>query len=160
MIIRVLLLWLIVYIYSQLLSEMRFRRVSAFFIVLATTVMVAHSIIPHHHDYGLITESLSQCRNGCEDCSLTGHPEGAGDDLCCALNSDILVPGKSDRAGEDLQDERPLPGYLPSLTGALLNPADPLSVSCCLAGTCLQENRSQYLFLLSNPRGLRAPPLS
>jgi len=122
--------------------------------------MMAHSIIPHHHDFGLITDPFSQCRNDCEDCSLTGHPEGTGDDPCCALNADIIVPGKSVRAGEDLQDERPLPGFLPSLTGALLNPADPLPDSCCMAGTRLQEDASQYLFLLSSPRGLRAPPLS
>jgi len=157
-IIRELKLWLIVYICRQLMSEMRFKRISALFIVLATTVMMAHSIIPHHHHYGMVTDAVSQCRHEIEESSLKGHPAESGEDSCCRLNQEMLVPYKSIRSGEDLQDERSVPGFLPSLTVALLNLTDPRSVSGCAAGISLQGDVSRYLFLLSNPRGLRAPP--
>ncbi len=120
---------------------------------------MAHSIIPHHHDFGLRTDPYSPCRHECEDCSLTGHPEGYDDDPCCALNMEVLVPGKSARSGEDLQDTGSIPGFLPSLTGLLPDQAGLPVISSCSPGISQHENASQYLFLLSSPRGLRAPPL-
>lgn len=138
---------------------MRFRKIAVFFIVLATTVMMAHSVIPHHHHYEP-ADLNSCCQHECPDHRLNNQSDDTSDDSYCSLNQEILIPGKSIRSGEDLQDERSVPGFLPFISDAVLSLTDPLSGSGCASGTYLPENSSQYLFLLSSPRGLRAPPLS
>jgi hypothetical protein len=153
------LLSIVNYIYlRKLILYMRFRKIGIFFIVLATAVMMAHSVIPHHHHYEL-TDFNSGCQHECPDQRINDQSEESGHDSYCSLNQEILIPGKSVRSGEDLQDERSVPGFFPLMNDAVLT-TDPLSISSCASSTYLPENSSQYLFLLSSPRGLRAPPLS
>lgn len=154
------LLSIVIYIYlRRYYLSMRFRKIAVFFIVLATTVLMAHSVIPHHHHYEM-TDLYPCCQHEYPNHKFNSQSEGTGNDTYCSLNQEILIPGKIVRSGEDLQDERSVSGFCPVMNDALLNLTDPLSISSCASSTYLPENSSQYLFLLSSPRGLRAPPLS
>lgn len=152
-------LLLIIYICGRYYSSMRFRKISVLFIVMATTVLMAHSFIPHHHHYEL-ADLNPCCQHECPVHKFNNQSDESGDVSFCSLNQEILIPGKSVRSGEDLQDERSVPCFTPFMNDGVLNLTDPLSISSCASSTYLPENGSQYLFLLSSPRGLRAPPLS
>lgn len=139
---------------------MRFKRIALFFILLANTLVLAHSIIPHHHHNGLVVDIATTKTSHNNDKNFNDHSHNNDDDTDCALRQEILVPGRIIRSGADQQNENTEVQFFQYINNAILISTDPSHNSCCSSLNHVQYDLSQYLFLLNNSQGLRAPPLS
>ena len=122
--------------------------------------MLAHSIMPHHHHNGLVNNLSTQTRNESNTPNFNNHSHDSGDDTYCALKQEILIPGRSIRSGADQQNENTEEQFFQDINNAILISTDPIYNSCCSSLNHVHYDLSQYLFLLNNSQGLRAPPLS
>ena len=84
---------------------MRFKRIALFFILLANTLVLAHSVIPHHHHNGLVINSVTPCCDGDDSHKFDHHSHNTNDDGICALKQEIIIPGRGNRSGADQQNE-------------------------------------------------------
>ncbi len=139
---------------------MRFKKISFFFIAFATLVLMAHSIIPHHHHYGLVYKLRAACTDECLSHNYSDHSHNTENGSCCSLNQDILIPDKGLRSGENLQNEMSDPDFNHFSTQANVHSSDPLTTTCIATLTITHSDPSRYLLLLNRSQGLRAPPLS
>ena len=138
---------------------MRFKRIALFFILLANTLVLAHSIIPHHHHKGLVVSVATTKSSHHGDISIKDHSHDTDDDADCALRKEILIPGRSFISATNKQDEYPEQNLFQDLNNSIPILTPPVYYLPCFSssGQCVI---SQYLFLLNNSQGLRAPPLS
>lgn len=139
---------------------MRFKRIAFSFIVFANTLLLAHSIVPHHHHNGLVKNLNIQNRNENNTLNFDDHAHDDTDDNHCALNREILIPGKSIRTGADQQYENLEEPCFQDNNSAIQISTGPITNLCSSSLNNTHYGLSQYLFLLNNSLGLRAPPLS
>jgi hypothetical protein len=138
----------------------RFKKISFFFIAFATSVLMAHSIIPHHHHYGLVYKLRTACSNECISHNYSDHSHDTENESCCSLNQDILVPDKGLRSVEDFQDKVSDLDFNHFSVQTVVHSSDPLTTPCISPLTISYSEASRYLLLLNRSQGLRAPPLS
>ena len=138
---------------------MRFKRIALFFILLANTLVLAHSILPHHHHKGLVVSVDTTKSSHHGDKSFNDHSHDSDDDADCALRKEILTPGRSFISARNQQDKDPEQNLFQDIHNS--NPILTTPVYCLSSfSSWIHDDISQYLFLLNNSQGLRAPPLS
>ncbi len=138
---------------------MRFKRIALFFILLANTILLAHTIIPHHHHNGLVASVASTKSSHNSDKSFNDHSHDSDDDADCALRKEILIPGRSFRSFINPQDYDPEQKLFQDIHNSIPIITTPLYYLSFFSSR-IHDDVSQYLFLLNNSQGLRAPPLS
>lgn len=138
---------------------MWFKRIAIFFILFANILVLAHSIIPHHHHKGLVVSVATVNSSHNSHKSFNDHSSDNDDDADCALREEILVPGRSFRFATDQQNENSELNFLQGINNAIPVSINPIFYFPC-SFSQIQYDLAQYLFLLNNSQGLRAPPLS
>ena len=138
---------------------MRFKRIAIFFILFANILVLAHSIIPHHHHKGLVVNIATTNSTHNNDKNFNDHSHDNDDDADCALRNEILIPGRSFRYATDQNNEDPELNFLQDTNNAITVSINPIFYSFC-SFSQIHYDLSQYLFLLNNSRGLRGPPVS
>lgn len=134
------------------------RLFSASFLFLTFTIVIAHEMIPHHHDDDHICFEHIDCS---DSHSSSESSENNHDDEACCLLSDlaVIIPGSvhcSDNPHLLLRKNQPKD--LQFFQGALQN------ISCLVLSGPLPFRQNPILFfIISQPayssHGLRAPPL-
>jgi len=138
---------------------MRFKRIALFFIFLANTLVLAHSIIPHHHHKGLVVGLSTTNSSHNSHKSFNDHSHDNDDDADCALREEILVQGRSFRFATNQQNEDTEQILFPAFHNSLPILTTPVYYLPCFSSGD-HYVISQYLFLLNKSQGLRAPPLT
>lgn len=141
---------------------MRFKRIALLFILIANTLLLAHSFIPHHHHNGQVCTGTSQAHNeksGSTDSD--SYPDDDDDDTRCILGQTVVIPPNISRAVEIQQLK------INNLENFNLNQSVILFSSDDFPDFCTlfdyhhySEISFLYSFQVNNSRGLRAPPLS
>jgi hypothetical protein len=139
---------------------MRFKRIAFFFIVFANTLVLVHSIIPHHHHKGLVVNLAAIKASHSYDKNFNDHSHENEDDADCALKQEILIPGRIIRSGGDSQIESSEQHFFNDLSSLTLISPETLYYPVGSSLNQVQYGLSKYLFLLNNSRGLRGPPVS
>jgi len=138
---------------------MRFKRIALFFILFANTLLLAHSVVPHHHHKGLVVSLDTPLSNDYNNQKINAHSHDNGDDADCVLKQEILIPGRSFRSAIDQQNEDSVLNLIQDINNSIPFLANPIYYSTC-SSFRVHYDLAQYLFLLNNSQGLRAPPLS
>lgn len=138
---------------------MRFKRIALFFILIANTTLLAHSLIPHHHHNGLAVSVATTISSHHSDKSFNDHSHDKDDDSDCILRKEILIPGRSFRSLLNQSDSDPKLNLFHdfNISIPILNPPG-YFLTCLSYG--VHYDRSHYLFCLNSSQGLRAPPIS
>lgn len=139
---------------------MRFKRIALFFILFANTLLLAHSFIPHYHHKGLVVSLNTPLSKDYNNQRINDHSHDNVDDDNCVLKQEILIPVRSIRSGTDQQHENPVEQFFQYINNAIPISGDPICTSGCYSLNQAHYDLAQYLFLLNNSQGLRAPPLS
>ena len=138
---------------------MRFKRIALFFILFANTLLLAHSVVPHHHHKGLVVNLNTPLSKDNNNQKINDHSHDNGDDADCVLKQEILIQGRSFRSAIDQQNEASVLNLIQDINNSIPILANPIYYSLC-SSSRIHFDLSQYLFLLNNSQGLRAPPLS
>lgn len=144
------------YLRTILLLDMGFKRIALFFVLLANTLVLAHSVIPHHHHKGLVVSiATTKSDHNCEK-SFSDHSHDNNDDTDCSLRNEILIPGRSFRTSADQNGEDSELNFIKDTNSSISFS----EIHSYFSPSWSHSDLSLYLTQLNRSQGLRAPPLS
>lgn len=138
---------------------MRFKRIALFFVLFANIILLAHTIIPHHHHNGLVVSVAATVSTHNSDKNFNDHSRDKDDDADCTLRKEIIIPGRSFRSAINQQNNDPEENLFHVFQNSIPILPAPVYYLPCFSSSG-HYVIPQYLFLLNNSQGLRAPPLS
>lgn len=140
------------------------RNTAFIFTLLASIVLLAHAVVPHHHHESEVCFTNDHCQTDCDghDDDATEHNhqhDGDTDAEFCALKTDIVIPTNQLKQECKWVKRVDIDAGFETLQPALSNASYFLQLSPLLARPPTPFITTKYSCFASPIKGLRAPPI-